>query len=182
MGPALSVDVDGARLAVGESLGVKGTKVTANLESCSETLAACRRALRHAGGGPLFCVDTGSCVGFSAASTINNFMPAQLRTGVWLTPRRIWAMNKVDKQNQVVGGLIENSPLLVNDLDVDGPTPWTLTRDGLLEGGFNILAHRRLPMTETGANSARKRAMVLYWRAAPGEEPVCVVRKSLHHD
>ena len=42
-------------------------------------------------------------------------MPAQLRTGVWLTPRRIWAMNKVDQQNQVVGGFIENSPLLVND-------------------------------------------------------------------
>ena len=36
-------------------------------------------------------------------------------------------------------------------------------------------------MAETGANSlsTRKRAMILYWRAAPGEEPVCVVRKSL---
>ena len=63
-----------------------------------------------------------------------------------------------------------------------GSSPWTLTRDGLLEGGFNILAHRRLPMTETGANSTRKRAMILYWRAAPGEEPVCVVRKSLHRN
>ena len=52
----------------------------------------------------------------------------------------------------------------------------------ITQGGFNILAHRRLPMTETGANSARKRAMILYWRAAPGEEPVCVFRRSLHCD
>ena len=37
-------------------------------------------------------------------------------------------------------------------------------------------------MTETGANSTRKRAMILYWRAAPGEEPVCVFRRSLHCD
>ena len=47
------------------------------------------------------------------------------------------------------------------------------------------MCHRlvgRLPMAETGANSTRKRAMILYWRAAPGEESVCVVRRSLHRD
>jgi len=50
-------------------------------------------------------------------------------------------------------------------------SPWWWTKKMLMEAGFHVLAFAPLPMQDVGYSNKRKRAIVVFYRAAPGVTP-----------
>ena len=65
---------------------------------------------------------------------------------------------------------LENVLAPVPDFIDEAPfNPWALVRDTLLSMRMRILCIKYLDMQATGSPSERERAIVCFWRAAPGE-------------
>ena len=69
-------------------------------------------------------------------------------------------------EEALVGGIIENHPDFIDEAPFN---PWALVRDTLLSMRMRILCIKYLDMQATGSPSERERAIVCFWRAAPGE-------------
>ena len=76
-----------------------------------------------------------------------------------------FAVDDADEE-ALVGGIIENHPDFIDEAPFN---PWALVRDTLLSMRMRILCIKYLDMQATGSPSERERAIVCFWRAAPGE-------------
>ena len=85
------------------------------------------------------------------------------------TPAIIQRLINRDSEGKLAGGLIENAPEFLQHKEHN--SPWWWTRKMLLEAGFHIIAFDPLPMTDVGYSNKRKRAIVVFYRAAPGVTP-----------
>ena len=68
-----------------------------------------------------------------------------------------------------LGGIIENVPGLFRT------KVWKMTVAILLKNGFHVVAHARMPMNQLKIKSKRKRLIIRFARASPGEKPTLEV-------
>ncbi|EGB02801.1 hypothetical protein AURANDRAFT_68555, partial [Aureococcus anophagefferens] len=121
-------------------------------------------------GRPTFGVVTNSCEPWTTCSEFYKDVPLALRPGVWHTPAIIQRLISRDSKGKLAGGLIENSPefapVFLRHKELH--SPWWWTKKMLMEAGFHVLAFAPLPMQDVGYSNKRKRAIVVFYRAAPG--------------
>ena len=97
----------------------------------------------------------------------NNGIPVAARENAWLAATVLCRFAVDDAHEEaLVGGIIENHPDFIDEAPFN---PWALVRDTLLSMRMRILCIKYLDMQATGSPSERERAIVCFWRAAPGE-------------
>ena len=171
----LSADVCEHRLRTGKKMFPKmdmGVMKVVDFEVGPDITATARASFDAAPHG-FFLLITTTCLGFTTANRLNNILPKQLREGYWMLPRIIYIFLALDVGSLIPAGFIENSPMLVDEDESNGPTPWTMSRDRLIQAGFHIQVRKRLCMSTTGGSNKRRRAGILFWRAPSGEPPEC---------
>jgi len=93
-----------------------------------------------------------------------------LRSHVFFTPRFLQCAFRHGKFRELcLGGIIENVPGLFRT------KVWKMTVASLLKNGFHVVAHARMPMNQLKIKSKRKRLIIRFARASPGEKPTLEV-------
>ncbi len=140
---------------------------SASADGVGSCRAAVRSALLDVAAPNVFLVLSLLCEPFTGSNANNNGIPVAARENAWLAATVLCRFAVDDAHEEaLVGGIIENHPDFIDEAPFN---PWALVRDTLLSMRMRILCIKYLDMQATGSPSERERAIVCFWRAAPGE-------------